>query len=93
MTLPAKVQSYMAAGKPVIAAASGEIPQVLAAADCGFCAEAENGKALAEAVRQFLNTPDRVRLGKNARSYYERHFTREQFMNTLEQELAAFARE
>lgn len=87
MTLPAKVQSYMAAGKPVLAAAGGEIPQVLQAAGCGFCAEAENGPAFAQAVRQFLVCPDQKQLGKNARAYYENHFTRDQFMKTLEQEL------
>lgn len=89
LTLPNKVQSYMAAGKPILAAANGEIPQVLQKAACGFCAPAENGKALAAAVRQFLECPDREQLGQNARSYYEGHFTRDQFMKTLEQELNA----
>lgn len=89
LTLPNKVQSYMAAGKPILAAANGEIPKVLAEAHCGFCAEAENGKALADAVQQFLDTPDQSRLGQNARAYYESHFTRQQFMKTLEQELDA----
>ena len=89
MTLPAKVQSYMAAGKPVLAAANGEIPQVLRAAACGFCAPAGNAQAFAEAVKEFLNCPDQKMLGQNARAYYESHFTREKFMNTLEQELSA----
>ena len=93
MTLPNKVQSYMAAGKPIVAAANGEIPTVLAKAQCGFCAESENSKALAQAVRQFLDTPDKAQLGQNARSYYESHFTRHQFMNTLEQELKALAQQ
>ena len=92
LTLPNKVQSYMAAGKPILAAANGEIPKVLAEAGCGFCAEAENGKALADAIQQFLDAPDQSRLGQNARAYYESHFTREQFMKTLEQELTALAR-
>ncbi len=91
MTLPAKVQSYMAAGKPVLAAANGEIPQVLSAANCGFCAPAGDAQAFAETVRQFLTYPDTAVLGQNARAYYEDHFTREQFMNTLEQELTALA--
>lgn len=89
MTLPAKVQSYMAAGKPVLAAANGEIPLVIQKADCGICVEAENGHALGQAVRQFLADPDRDRMGKNARAYYEAHFTRDQFFRTLEQELTA----
>ncbi len=89
MTLPAKVQSYMAAGKPVLAAANGEIPQVLAQADCGICVPAGDGKALSHAVRQFLADPNRARLGQNARTYYETHFARESFFHTLEQELSA----
>ena len=91
LTLPNKVQSYMAAGKPILAAANGEIPKVLAEARCGFYAEAENGKALADAVQQFLSSPDRDKLGQNARAYYEGHFTRQQFMQSLEQELTALA--
>jgi len=91
LTLPNKVQSYMAAGKPILAAANGEIPKVLAEAHCGFCAEAENGKALADAIQQFLQSPNRETLGQNARAYYESHFTRQQFMKILEQELTALA--
>ena len=87
MTLPAKVQSYMAAGKPILAAANGEIPQVLQSANCGFCAPAQDEKALAEAVRQFVACPDKAGLGVNARAYYQANFTRKQFMETLEQEL------
>lgn len=87
MTLPAKVQSYMAAGKPIVAAANGEIPAVVQQAGCGFCAPAEDGTGLADAIRQFLACPDRDRLGRNAKAYYEANFTRRLFMEKLEQEL------
>ena len=87
MTLPAKVQSYMAAGKPILAAANGEIPTVLTEAQCGFCVPAGDSEALAQAVRDFLACPDRAALGRNAKAYYQAHFTRDQFMNHLEQEL------
>lgn len=87
MTLPAKVQSYMAAGKPILAAANGEIPQVLAKAGCGFCAPAEDGTALAAAVEQFLACPDKTALGQKAKAYYEANFTRNRFMETLETQL------
>jgi glycosyltransferase involved in cell wall biosynthesis len=91
MTLPNKVQSYMAAGKPILAAANGEIPKVLSAADCGFCAPAEDSTAFAQAVRQFLTHPDRAKLGENARNYYDNHFTRQMFMENLAQELTTLA--
>ena len=93
LTLPAKVQSYMAAGKPILAASDGEIPKVLAASGCGFCAGAEDAVGLAKAVRAFLITPDKKRLGTNARKYYEENFSREMFMSKLESELKRFCTE
>jgi len=35
LTLPAKVQTYMACGKPIVAAASGEIQKIIDNANCG----------------------------------------------------------
>ena len=88
-TLPGKVQTYMAAGKPILAAADGEIPQVLAQAQCGYCAPAEDSPAFAAAVDDFLSDPDKARLGRNARAYYEQNFTKQRFMDRLEEELTA----
>lgn len=86
-TLPGKVQTYMAARKPVLAAADGETPRVLAEAQCGYCAPAEDSCAFAEAVKTFLADPDKAKLGRNARNYYEQHFTKQRFMDRLEEEL------
>lgn len=87
LTLPGKAQSYMAVGRPILAAADGEIANVLASANCGYCAKAEDAEGLANAVRQFLACPDWAQLGVNARNYYLTHFTRDMFMNSLEREL------
>lgn len=87
MTLPGKAQSYMAAGKPIIASANGEIPRTIAKSGCGFCAPAEDTKALAEAVRLFLDHPDKKQLGENAAAYYRANFSRQRFMDALEEEL------
>ncbi len=89
MTLPAKVQSYMAVGKPVIAAANGEIPAVIGDSGCGFCANADDAQGFADAVKAFLACEDKTSLGKRARQYYESHFTREMFMKRLVSELEA----
>lgn len=91
LTLPGKVQTYMAAGKPIIGAAIGEIPNVIEAAQCGYCANAEDSKGLAQAVRNFIANKNREQLGKNARAYYEQHFTRGMFMDKLEKELLFYA--
>ncbi len=87
MTLPGKVQTYMAAGKPILAAADGEIPQVISDAGCGYCAGAEDAEGFAAVIRRFLLDPERERMGVNARQYYEEHFTRQKFMDALEREL------
>lgn len=89
LTLPGKVQTYMAAGKPILAAADGETPRTIRRSGCGICAKAEDAEGLAEAVRQFLKCPDRERMGRNARDYYEAHFSRQRFMDALEEELLA----
>lgn len=92
LTLPGKVQTYMAAGKPILGAASGETACVLEAAQCGFCAPPEDAEKLAETIRTFIRYPYKKQLGQNGRSYYEQHFARRKFMDHLEAELAANAK-
>ena len=53
-TLPAKVQSYMAAGKPIIAAISGEGNDVIKESSCGLVGEAEDYKKLYENVIELI---------------------------------------
>ena len=84
LTLPRKAQTYMAEGKPIIGAANGEISHVIEEAACGFCANAEDPQGLADAVLKFLQYPDKLQLGYNARAYYERNFSRQKFMDRLE---------
>ena len=69
LTLPAKVQSYMAAGKPIIASADGEIPDVISESGCGFCAKADDENELVKAIGRFLEAPDRKQMGEKGRSY------------------------
>lgn len=90
LTLPGKVQSYMAVGKPIIGAVDGETAHVIREAQCGFCGAADNARELADNVRKFLACRDTASMGKNARAFYEKNFTQRRFMDTLESELAAF---
>lgn len=83
LTLPGKVQTYMAAGKPVIGAIDGEANFVIEESGCGICGEAEDEVALAENVRKFVKM-DRKNLGRNARAYYETHFEKKEFINRME---------
>jgi len=51
-TLPGKIQSYMAAKKPILGAAGGETNRVIHDAKCGSCVPAEDSKALADKAIQ-----------------------------------------
>lgn len=85
LTLPAKVQSYMAAGKPVLCAADGEIVTIVEKAQCGFCVPAEDAQGLARIAKEFAESADHSKLGQNARLYYEEFFLKERFFEQLEQ--------
>lgn len=86
MTIPAKLQSYMACGKPIIASASGETKRIIEEAQCGICTEIGNAEALAEGIRKIM-TSDISRLGKNSRSYFEAHFDKKILMDEMDRYL------
>ena len=84
LTIPSKVQGYMAAGKPVIAALSGFARTVIEGSGSGICVEPGNSDQLAEAMRAFIHNPKNYqKCGENARNYFKDHFTKEQYMKTL----------
>ncbi len=88
LTLPGKVQSYMAVGKPIIGAIDGETKSVIEEAQCGFCGKAEDADELAENIRRFIgDNTDRFLMGENSRKYYKQKFQEVMFMNRLETEL------
>lgn len=85
-TVPARLQSYMAAGKPILAMIDGCSQNVITAADCGYCVDAEDYKALAELIRQMKRQTkeDRERLGKNSRKFFEQHYQMKGCIDNLE---------
>lgn len=86
-TLPRRMQAYMAAGKPVLAAAGESVRQVIWESQCGYCVPPGDSKGLVEAIRAFLAREDREQLGRNARAYYEENFSMEVFIQELEMHL------
>lgn len=91
-TLPGKVQSYMAAGKPVLGSIAGETDYVIKNAECGFCAPPDDPEAFAEIVKQFIAHPDPIKLGRNGHSYYQKFFTKKHHMDQLESMLKTLAK-
>ena len=85
MTVPAKLASYMASGKPVLASITGEGARAVEQADCGFASSASDAEALAENILALRALPaeDRQRLGRNAFAWYQSHYQRSQLLDKL----------
>jgi len=86
LTIPSKVQSYLACGKPIIAALDGEGARVVEEAGAGVICPTEDPKALADAVLKLYNMSelDREEIGQNGRRYFEKNFEREMLLDRLE---------
>jgi colanic acid biosynthesis glycosyl transferase WcaI len=81
--IPSKLLTYMAAGRPVLAAVSerSEAARQIRDAQCGLSVAAEDPKGLVEAVsllRRDLIL--RQRLGANGRAYADLHFTKQKVL-------------
>ena len=85
-TLPAKVQSYMAAGKPIIGAISGEVKEVIKDAKCGLCCDSLDYKKLANLILEASKSKKELKTwGSNAKKYYKENFDKDVCMNKLEE--------
>jgi glycosyltransferase involved in cell wall biosynthesis len=85
-TLPAKVQSYLACARPLIAAMDGEGARVVTEAGAGLTCPAEDPRALADAVLALraLSPHERAAMGARGRGYFLEHFERERITTRLE---------
>lgn len=87
-TMPGKLQMYMTTGKPILGAINGAAKEVIEEAQCGSCVKAGDYEGLAKLMEFYIKHPkDYDVCGKNARYYFRKHFTLEQYMNGLEAEL------
>ena len=84
MTLPAKAQGYLCAGKPVAAAIDGAGRELIVQADCGEAVPAGDAEGLAEKMKQIIeNMESYKQKGLSGRRFYEQHFTKEIFLHNL----------
>lgn len=92
-TIPSKIQAYLAAGRPLIAALDGEGAAVVAEAGAGLTCPAEDGSALADAIRRMRSaTPqERHEMGERGRLYYQQHFEPSALALQLMRKLASIA--
>lgn len=92
-TLPSRLQGYMAAGKPVLAAIDGSAAEVIAESGCGVAAPATDSAGLAALMADFIDNREKYAdCGERGRVYFRENFMRGRYMNEIEALLVEVAK-
>lgn len=88
MTLPAKLQTYLACGTPILAAAGGESARLVGDNGIGFVCQPRL-ETLVKAAKQAaaMSRQEHGAMSEKARAYYETHFTMDALVTALEEML------
>jgi glycosyltransferase involved in cell wall biosynthesis len=83
--IPAKIQAYMQAGKPILCAINGESAQIIKDAECGLCSKAADANELAVNIEKLYKMPKEIRakMGEKGIIYSEVNFNREKLLDKL----------
>jgi len=86
MTIPGKLQSYLAAGRPIVAMLDGEGAKLLNDAGAGLSCPSGDAAGLANAVVRLseMNDVERVEMGRKGLALYEQEFERSMLLGRLE---------
>lgn len=94
LTIPGKLQSYMAIGKPLLGSLDGISKDIINESASGMASDAEDFKTLAQnAIHLSELSPDELLVcAKSAREYYKKNFNRESLISQLENIMISEAR-
>ncbi|CAH0136483.1 D-inositol-3-phosphate glycosyltransferase [Peribacillus sp. Bi96] len=86
MTIPAKLQSYMACGIPIIASADGETSQIIKESNAGLSSPAGDVQKLSEIIIEISSKSSKelMQIGFNAKNYYDKNFNKEELLNRMD---------
>ena len=85
LTVPNKIQAYMASGRPIVASLNGEGARLVLESGAGISSPAEDPVALAKAILSLyqMTAEQRQQIGENGRAYYRNHFDHEVLVDQL----------
>tara|TARA_R110000822_G_scaffold37204_11_gene104329 strand:- start:651 stop:1895 length:1245 start_codon:yes stop_codon:yes gene_type:complete len=92
LTVPSKVQSYMACGKPIIASIRGEGARIIEQSGAGASVSPDDAEQLASKIEEFsrYNASELQAMGTKARQYYEYYFEKNKVCDLIEQKLQQY---
>ncbi|MDL2254001.1 glycosyltransferase family 4 protein [Ruminococcaceae bacterium OttesenSCG-928-I18] len=87
LTLPAKITSYFAAGRPLLVAANDEAARASKASGAALVSAAGDSEALAENILALvhMSEEERRKMGQNGRRCYREHYSRDLLLNQIQQ--------
>ena len=85
-TIPGKLQSYLACGKPIIGALDGIGKKIIEESNSGLCGNAENATDLANNIFKLHDSTKQTKedYSKNAIKYFKHNFAKEKLLSDLE---------
>lgn len=89
--VPARLQSYMSAGRPVLAMIGCGGADIIEESQCGYAVPASDSKALISVIKEKVLT-DREgfrKMGGNGREYYNKYFRMDKCIDNLEKIIGA----
>jgi colanic acid biosynthesis glycosyl transferase WcaI len=91
LTIPAKLQSYLAAGVPILAMVSGESSRIVVESNSGLVINSGDFHSLAQSVLALskMNTIERKLFGDNGKQYAAMNFDRDILISRLEKWMRA----
>lgn len=86
MTVPARMQSYMSAGRPVLGMIGPGVQELIKEADCGYAVPAGDYDALVDVIRNKVITEKGAfeAKGLNGRKYFEKEFMLDHCIDHIE---------
>ncbi len=87
MTVPARMQSYMSAGRPVLGMIGPGVQGLIEESDCGYAVPAGDYQALVGIIQSKILTNREAfeAKGANGRNYFEKEFTLDHCINHIEE--------
>ena len=72
ITIPAKTQAYLAAGKAIVMAVAGDASRLVLESKSGVCAQPSNARSIADAIQQLAVLPpsELQKMGEYGQAFY-----------------------
>lgn len=84
-TVPAKLQEYMSAGKPIIASIDGGAYEIINESKCGIAVKANDINGFTKILEDFIDNSEKYKdCGKNAIDYFNKNFEKEIVIDKIE---------